>query len=96
MTTPRDQYIHATGLRGDAARAARGVASGHDPLRGRRVGSARAIYRLLGSKGGLPAEAGNLTAFLSGLAPVASGWSIDEVERLLFVRNLVDHGRLRS
>ena len=43
-----------------------------------------------------PAEAGNLTAYLNGLTPVEDGWTISEVERLLFVRYLADRGRLRS
>jgi len=53
------------------------------------------VYRLLANLGFRPAEAGNVTAYLSGLAPVVGGWAIAEVERLLFVRYLVDHGRLR-
>ncbi len=62
----------------------------------RRQPTARATYRGL-SIGGLSAtEAGNLTAFLNGLAPVSGGWDVDEIERLLFVRHLVNLGRLRS
>jgi hypothetical protein len=43
-----------------------------------------------------PAQAGNLTARLSGLSPVRTGWSVAEIERLLFLRSLVDTGRVRS
>jgi hypothetical protein len=56
--------------------------------------SVRADSRLLGAKGFRPAEAGNLTAYLHGLAPVASGWTPHEIERLLFLRHLVQHGHL--
>ena len=62
----------------------------------RPVPEARATYRQLGSIGMMPAEAGNLTAYLHGLTPVEGGWTIAEVERLLFVRYLVDRVRLRS
>ena len=63
---------------------------------GRPVPAARATYRQLGSIGMQPAEAGNLTAYLHGLTPVEGGWTIAEVEHLMFVRYLVDRGRLRS
>ena len=55
---------------------------------------ARATYRLLGIKGLSPAEAGNLTAFLNGLEPVEGGWTIGQIERLLFLRHLASRGRL--
>ena len=51
---------------------------------------ARAAARFLASNGFRPAEAGNLTAYLHGLAPVEGGWTADEIERLLFVRHLVE------
>jgi hypothetical protein len=53
-------------------------------------------YRLLGSKGFRSDEAGNLTAYLQGLTPVKGGWAVGEIERLLFVRHLVERGDLRS
>ena len=46
--------------------------------------------------GSEPTEAGNLTAYLIGLAPVESGWTVDEIERLLFVRHLVERRRIKS
>jgi len=58
--------------------------------------TARTLYGRLTARGFDPAEAGNLTAFLNGLAPVSVGWDVDEVERLLFVQNLVVRGRLQS
>jgi hypothetical protein len=61
-----------------------------------RLPTARTLYGRLTAKGLDPAEAGNLTAFLNGLAPVSGGWDVDEIERLLFVCHLVDRGRLRS
>lgn len=51
-------------------------------------------YRDLGVMGLAPAEAGNLTAYLRGLRPVRQGWTVQEIERLLFLRYLVDGGRL--
>ena len=41
-------------------------------------------------------EAGNLTAHLSGLQVTERSWTIHEIERLQFLRTLVDLGRLRS
>jgi hypothetical protein len=65
------------------------VASRHRPRRS----AALATYRDLGAKGLAPAEAGNLTAYLRGLRPVDQGWTVAEIDRLLFLRYLVDRGR---
>ena len=54
------------------------------------------IYRDLGAQGLAPAEAGNLTAYLRGIRPVAQGWTVAEIDRLLFLRYLVDRGRIES
>ena len=43
-----------------------------------------------------PAEAGNLVALASGLAPVEGGWTNAEINRLLFLRHLVATQRLGS
>ena len=65
------------------------VASRHRPH-----GSAvLATYRDLGAKGLAPREAGNLTAYLRGLRPVDQGWTVVEIDRLLFLRYLADRGR---
>ena len=53
-------------------------------------------YRLLGSKGFRSDEAGNLTAYLQGIPPVRTGWALGEIERLLFLRHLVERGDLGS
>ena len=53
-------------------------------------------YRLLGSRGFRSDEAGNLTAYLHGLSPVEGGWAVGEIERLLFLRHLVERGDLGS
>lgn len=53
-------------------------------------------YRLLWSRGFRSDEAGNLTAFLHGLSPVAGGWAVGEIERLLFLRHLVGRGDIGS
>jgi hypothetical protein len=57
---------------------------------------ALATYRDLEAMGLAPTEAGNLTAYLRGLRPVDQGWTVAEIDRLLFVRYLVDRGRLGS
>ena len=45
--------------------------------------------------GGLSlAEASNLTARLVGLPPARSGWALRQVEHLLFLRSIVESGRL--
>lgn len=54
----------------------------------------RAIARRLEGCGLSPSEASNLTARLEGLRSVRTGWSLPEVERLLFLRWLVEDGRL--
>jgi hypothetical protein len=41
-------------------------------------------------------EAGNLTARVKGLKSVPGGWQVEEIERLLFVRELVRQGRISS
>jgi hypothetical protein len=58
--------------------------------------AALATYRDLGAKGLAPTEAGNLTAYLRGLRPVDQGWTVAEIDRLLFLRYLVDRDRLDS
>jgi len=55
---------------------------------------ARVTYRQLAMRGLTPAEAGNLTAYLHGIGPVSSGWTIGQIERLLFLRHLLRSGRL--
>jgi hypothetical protein len=39
-------------------------------------------------------EASSLTAHLAGLPPVRTGWSLRQVEHLLFLRSIVENGRL--
>jgi hypothetical protein len=55
-----------------------------------------ATYGDLGAMGLAPTEAGNLTAYLRGLRPVDQGWTVAEIDRLLFLRYLVDRGRLAA
>ena len=55
---------------------------------------ARATYRQLAMRGLTLAEAANLTAYLSGIGPVSSGWTIGQIERLLVRRHLARSGRL--
>lgn len=58
--------------------------------------AALATYRDLGARGLAPVEAGNLAAYLSGLRPVDQGWTVAEINRLLFLRFLFDRDRLDS
>ena len=53
----------------------------------------RATFRMLLLRGLLPAEAANLTAYLCGLPVGDSRWTIHEVNRLLFLRELNRTGR---
>ena len=56
----------------------------------------RVTYGRLLSAGLSVAEAGNLTARLAGLHATGRPWTVEEVERLLFIGSLVDAGRIRS
>ena len=58
--------------------------------------SATATYRELGARGFAATEAANLTAYLHGIRLAGRGWSIEQIDRLLFLRYLVEHGRLQS
>lgn len=53
----------------------------------------RTIYRALLLRGLRPGEAANLTAFLSGIHVGNHRWKLDEVNRLLFLRELHASGR---
>jgi hypothetical protein len=55
----------------------------------------RPTYRRLTMAGFSPSEAGNLTAHLSGLRSSRSPWTLREIESLLFLRDLVERGRLQ-
>ncbi|OGN88205.1 MAG: hypothetical protein A2X23_04785 [Chloroflexi bacterium GWC2_73_18] len=57
---------------------------------------ARTTYRLLKMRGLSEREAADLTAFLAGIHRVGDGWTLREVERLLFLRSLVGSGHLVS
>ena len=48
----------------------------------------KATYRMLLVRGLTPVEAANLTAFTCGIPVAKTGWSIGEVNRLLFLREL--------
>jgi hypothetical protein len=56
----------------------------------------RMTYRRLRIAGLDASEAASLTARLSGLPMVPRGWQVAEIERLLFVRELVRTGRMGS
>ena len=56
----------------------------------------RSTYQRLRMAGLSAAEAGNLTAHLNGLHVAENSWTLQEIERLLFIRALVDLGRIPS
>jgi hypothetical protein len=56
----------------------------------------RMTYRRLRIAGLDAREAASLTARLCGLPMIPRGWRVEEVERLLFVRELVRTGRMGS
>ena len=61
----------------------------------RRAVEVRATAQRL-QRGGLSSgEASNLTAHLVGLAPAKTGWNLRQVEHLLFLRSIVESGRLQ-
>ena len=53
----------------------------------------RSTYRLLILRGLAPAEAANLTAFLSGLHVGDQHWNLKELNQLLFLRDMQRSGR---
>ncbi len=66
----------------------------HPPPAGAPAESVRAAYRGLRAIGLSEAEASNLSAHLAGLGQARQGWQLREIERLLFIRVLVDTGRI--
>ncbi|HEU4572644.1 MAG TPA: hypothetical protein VFR93_08145 [Candidatus Limnocylindrales bacterium] len=52
------------------------------------------MYRTLLARGLAPDEAANLTAFLAGLEVGERPWTLRQVTRLLFLRELARTGRL--
>jgi len=53
----------------------------------------RATYRSLLMRGLAPDEAANLTAFLVGISIAESGWTLRQVNQLLFFREMRRGGR---
>jgi hypothetical protein len=53
----------------------------------------RATYRTLLMRGLAPEEAANLTAYLCGIHVGSQPWKLDEVNRILFLRELQGTGR---
>lgn len=86
-TTPMHSFGETTTPAG-GAQEIEDVSTGADP--------AGRTFRRLRMGGLTPSEAGNLTARVKGLRAVPGGWSVEEIERLLFVRELVRQGRITS
>ena len=63
---------------------------------GREQRTVRTTYHRLRMVGLTALEAGNLTAHLNGLHVAEHGWTLQEIERLHFVRALVESGRIPS
>jgi hypothetical protein len=61
---------------------------------GRSRPSPDVIYHQLTVGGWDPREAGNLIAHLEGLRPARFGWTVHEIDHLLFLRRMLDSGRL--
>lgn len=61
-----------------------------------RAASNRQMLHQLLRAGCTPKEAWNLYAVAVGLKPVTTGWKPAEIERLKFLRHLVETGRLAS
>lgn len=62
----------------------------------REIRSARTVFTKLRQCGLSLEEAGNLTARLEGLERAGSAWRLAEVQHVLFLRWLVESGRLIS
>lgn len=58
--------------------------------------TARRTFQRLRMVGLSTTEAANLTAHLNGLRVGRQPWTVAEIERLLFIRALVETDRLRS
>ena len=92
----RDGHRDASAPRGPRHDTPDAIGPRRRPTTDATAASPIGIYRDLGAQGLAPAEAGNLTAYLRGIRPVAQGWTVAEINRLLFLRHLVDRGRIGS
>jgi hypothetical protein len=66
------------------------------PRRRPSTANVRATFRRLRAMGLDATEAGNLTAYVRGIRPVEGGWTVKEIDQLLFIRYLVERRRLAS
>jgi hypothetical protein len=82
--------------RGRARQTARGPVPPGERLSSRTADDIPAALRELAAEGFTSTEAGNLGAYLLGLARTDDGWTIEEIERLLFARHLVSSLRIWS
>ncbi len=71
-----------------------GWATTEEPARSRP--SPDVIYRQLTVDGWEARAAGNLIAHLEGLRPARFGWTVREIDHLIFLRRMVEEGRLTS
>jgi hypothetical protein len=72
------------------------TATAPPPSRSETPIATRTTYRMLLVRGLAPDEAANLTAFLAGLPIEDATWTLSQVNRLLFLRELARTGRFGS
>ena len=65
-----------------------------DARPGLALSAPQGTYRHLRILGLEPSEAGNLAAYVRGIPPVETGWTVKEIDRLLFLRYLVEGRRV--
>lgn len=100
-TGARSRDAVSSPVAGAASAGGSGSSTSTAPKRARRpvqgpanhLPATRATYRLLLLKGLAADEAANLTAYLCGLPVSESRWTLSEVNRLLFLRELLRSGR---
>ena len=90
-----DPHARPLGQR-DARRTAPALRPPAERLPIRTADDGSSALRELVAQGFTPTEAGNLAAYLLGLARTDDGWTIDEIERLLFASHLLSHRYIRS
>jgi hypothetical protein len=82
----RSVVVASAGASGPVARLSSGSPQTMRP-------GTRATYRTLLLRGLAPEEAASLTAFLCGIQVGSAHWKIDEINRVLFLRELQAGGR---
>ncbi len=87
-----DVAASAAGSGSSTSTAAQPTVTGRRPAPTTHDPATRATYRLLLLRGLAPDEAANLTAYLCGLPVIDARWTLSEINRLLFLRDLARNG----